>query len=690
MSNGPGRTPTAHAGHRTDIQAMRALAVGLVLVYHLWPAHLPGGFVGVDVFFVISGYLITGNIVREVRATSRVRLVHFWARRAKRLLPSALTVLAGVVVATAIWVPRSLWAQFSRQVVGSTLYVQNWLLAADSVDYQASDDLASPVQHYWTLSVEEQFYIVLPVVFAVVVLLRRRSRAEWPMVATLLVVTMASLAWSVWFTSVDRASSYFVTTTRAWEFGVGALLAWVPMVRHRSIGTVLFVGGAAAAGAASLVIDARWAFPGLAAAWPVLAAVAMLLGGGALAAPVRRLVDLRPVQYLGDVSYAMYLWHWPLIVLLPFATGHPLTVAEKLAIASVTVVVAGLVTTFVEQPVRSSPRLLGGDRSPTAVLGWCGAAMALVVVGSVTGLRVDVPTAADDAAVLSQLEAAEPDGTDCTGAPAGLDDTTCSAVITTVVPDPLRAESDGYNRPECWSRVDEADFRLCTLGPSTATLRVLVVGDSHSNMYLAAYERIADQRGWSIDVAGHNGCYWTDAVQARAVAAHTTACEAWKDALEQHLATNDRYDAIVVTNARRGDLPLPEGDTDAPTVAADGLVAAWQRQIERGSVVVAVRDVPTLRADVVACVATHLTAANTECAVPLDEALAGREPLLEAADRAGVAVVDLTDVFCDASMCVPVIGNVLAYRDPDHLTGTFAATLDTILGDRLAAALGLG
>jgi hypothetical protein len=348
------------------------------------------------------------------------------------------------------------------------------------------------------------------------------------------------------------------------------------------------------------------------------------------------------------------------------------------------------VTRFVEQPIRMSPRLLGADRSPTAVLAWCGAAMALVVAASTVGLRVDVPTAADDAAVLAQLESTGPEGTDCIGAPAGLDDTDCPPTITTVVPDPLRAERDDANRPECWSRLDEAALRLCTLGPTDgAALRVLVVGDSHSNMYLAAYERIAEQRGWSIDVAGHNGCYWTDAVQNRAVAGHTTACEAWKDAVEQHLATVEPYDAIVVTNARRGDLPLAQGPNDAYTVAADGLVAAWQRQIDRGSVVVAVRDVPVLRADVVACVATHLTAANVECSVPRTDALGGREPLLDAAASAGVAVIDLSDVFCDDTTCVPVIGNVLAYRDPDHLTGTFAATLDEILGDRLAAVLGL-
>ena len=222
----PTSTPPAQRA-RAEITALRACAVLLVVLYHLWPGRLPGGYIGVDVFFVISGFLITSHLLRESTTTGRIALARFWARRARRLLPAAYLVLAATSVAVVAWLPVSAWQQNFRQIIASTLYVQNWVLAADSVDYLASDADPAAAQHYWSLSIEEQFYLVWPLlILAATVWAARRAsspiRATWWAIG---VPTVASLLFSLWITQENPPAAYFVTPARAWQFGAGGLLA---------------------------------------------------------------------------------------------------------------------------------------------------------------------------------------------------------------------------------------------------------------------------------------------------------------------------------------------------------------------------------------------------------------------------------------------------------------------------------
>ena len=198
----------------------------LVVGFHLWPVRIPGGYVGVDVFFVISGFLITSHLMREVERDGRISFGRFWARRARRLLPAAYTVLAAAAVATYLWLPRVAWEQSFREIIASSLYVQNWQLAADAVNYLAADNAPSPVQHYWTLSVEEQFYLVWPVLIVLTIVVAARARWERSvaLAVSLSVVTASSFVYSLWMTGHNPSAAYFVTPTRAWQFGAGALL----------------------------------------------------------------------------------------------------------------------------------------------------------------------------------------------------------------------------------------------------------------------------------------------------------------------------------------------------------------------------------------------------------------------------------------------------------------------------------
>ncbi|TDD63977.1 acyltransferase, partial [Jiangella aurantiaca] len=276
---------------RPDVEGLRAVAVLLVLAYHAGLPLVSGGFVGVDVFFVISGFLITGLILREVESTGRLRLGRFYARRIRRLLPATAVVLAATAALTIVLLPPLRWPAIAGDIAVSATYVVNWRLASESVDYLTAEDAPSPVQHFWSLAVEEQFYLLWPVLIIALVWWHRRRRGAPSLRRTLLaglaVVAVPSLAWSVHLTAASPGAAYFVSTTRAWELAAGAALAIGARRLERLpawVASALAGGGLAAVGWAALTYDATTPFPGAAALVPVLGTAAVV-GGGVASAP---------------------------------------------------------------------------------------------------------------------------------------------------------------------------------------------------------------------------------------------------------------------------------------------------------------------------------------------------------------------------------------------------------------------
>src|SRR6516164_2535845 len=359
---------TAERDYRADIQGLRAIAVAMVVIYHLYPSLLPGGFVGVDVFFVISGYLITRHLWRGYQRTGKIALLDFWGRRARRLVPAAALVLTVTWLASRLVLPATRLADTADEVRASALYFQNWLLAHNAVDYLKSNDAASPLQHFWSLSVEEQFYLLWPWLFlAAVVLVRLRVRragrhrapgvtAGRAVVAGLAVaLVLGSLAYSVYDTRTDPAAAYFVTTTRIWELGLGGLLALLPERFGRPLGRQGWLGwaGLAAVAASPFLLHGTSAFPGAIALLPVVGTVALIAGGSAAAryGPAR-FTSVRPMVFLGGISYSLYLWHWPLIVLWSSYRGHKIGLYAGPALAVAAVVLSWLTKVWVEDKVR--------------------------------------------------------------------------------------------------------------------------------------------------------------------------------------------------------------------------------------------------------------------------------------------------------------------------------------------------
>lgn len=680
---------------RWDIQGLRAFAVLSVVLYHLWPNRLPGGFVGVDVFFVISGFLITGHLLREVTATGRIGLAGFWSRRAKRLLPGAFLTILATGTAVLLWVPSSLWGQYGRELIASTVYVQNWQLAADSVDYLAQGNQASPFQHFWSLSVEEQFYIALPLVLLGALWLVRRTRraASSPVAVAQVVlgtVVVLSLAWSVVQTDTAPGVAYFSTATRAWEFALGGLAATVPLTapRTRPARTVRVVGawlGAAGLVTALFVITGSTPFPGTAAALPVLSAGLVVLFGAH--SGLQRIGRIAPIGFLGRISYAVYLWHWPAVVILPIALRHELTAKDKVAIVVGSVVIASVTTLGIEEPLRFS-RWVKALRPRRVAL--YGALSTLVVIAlgaaSLTALHVQQRQAAEFAKQLSSGHVR------CFGAAARIsaaEPCVNPALADVRVPAAANALDDDSNRPACWSSTSSA-FHVCALGPKTGyTKHLIAIGDSHNNVLVDTYERIAEERNWRIDVAGHQSCYLTTAHQPASTEQQRVWCEGWKREAMAYLRSHPDLDGVIATHST-GNMPVqPEPGQRADDAVVDGLVQAWQAAADAGIPVLALRDNPTARPDVVACVAQMTGPTTSECDSSRSVGLGLFDGSAEAVARMpGRAVlIDLTDLYCTVAVCPAVIGGVLVHRDRTHLTNTFATTLTPYLGDAIARGL---
>ena len=392
----------ARASVRPEIQALRAVAIGCVVLYHFWPAALPAGFVGVDVFFVVSGFLITGLLVRDAERFGRVRLREFYVRRIRRILPAALVVLSTCAVATLLFVPRIEWRPFLQQVLSSALYVQNWHLARDSQIPRRADLESTPVQHFWSLSVEEQFYLLWPLlIIAALWLATRLGRRRLAVIAAMLgVATVASFVHGVALTAQDHNLAYFSTLSRAWEFGVGGLLALAPVIvgdrlrRTRAVATWL---GLAVIAAAALTFTDHELFPGAIALVPVLGTAAVIWAGMPRAAlSLAPVAALRPVQWFGDISYSLYLWHWPVIMFAPFIMGRPSQAPVMVLLLVVSIVVAAASKRWIEDPFRR-PVARERVRMPRArrigVASAAALAAVVLLTSGVAGYTVEKPHA---------------------------------------------------------------------------------------------------------------------------------------------------------------------------------------------------------------------------------------------------------------------------------------------------------
>jgi len=652
-----------------EIQALRALAVTLVVVYHFWPGTLTGGFVGVDAFFVISGFLITSHLLREADRTGTVRLWAFYARRVRRLLPASVFVLLFVALGTFLLLPTDLWSSTAKEVTASGFYVENLWLASKAVTYSASNDVASPVTHYWSLSAEEQFYLVWPALIIISCLLARRwlpGRTTTTIGCTLLAVTLASFAFSVWSTQTHRAAAYFITPTRAWEFGVGALVVllmrrWSP---PPTLSRLLRWLGIAGLLGAACYFSAATPFPGYAAALPVLATASVIIAGDTgRADPGDRVFRSRPAQWLGDVSYSVYLWHWPLLVFAPYVLRHSPGTPELLVLLLICLVISGLNKRYVEDATRFWPRLRATPRATLAA-----AAVAMMVIALVAGTQVYAAGAqeARNAALLAGVS-----GSPCFGAPSMENRARCPLALTAL---PLvsvgRADAPWSAQPGCRGTGSDPSELTCFWGRARPSRVIALIGDSHAEHWRGALHRIARARNWQVIEMYAGGCPATDArsVVFERRSRDGEACRRWTTKVTARLRAL-APDDIITTAYVQENVFDPAGSGPA------GFERVWRQWLTFSRVTV-LRDTPTTaHRNGPQCLAVNLGKPQA-CANPRSRVLVDDDMMRAARSmKAEVNLVDLSDYFCDAKRCYAVIGGASVYYDYDHMSLQFSSTL---------------
>ncbi len=693
---------------RPDVQGLRAVAVVAVVAYHAGMPGLRGGFIGVDVFFVISGFLITGLIVGDVERTGKVSFREFYARRARRILPAAILALLVTLAVSYVVLPPLQIPGVARDAVAAALFVANFRFAAQSTDYLGAHPSPTPYQHYWSLSVEEQFYLVWPaLLYLAAALGRRRVRATMTVVVTL--IAAGSLAACVWLTHTSEPTAFYLLPTRAWELALGGLLALAGsrLVRlPRATAALLGWAGLAAIIWSVVSYGASTAFPGLAATVPVLGAAAIIAAGSPSAGSARHgstgLLGTRPMQSLGRVSYSWYLWHWPALVLGAVLWHGPLS---RFSMVALSLGLAYLTQRLVEDPFRRARLLVRAPRmSITAGVALSGAA-ALIGLFAIQGAprpvghapAVAAPrltevnqgvTAHSSSAHVAPSRFAALDSlqqplqrvlsaaTHIRGIPSNL-----TPSLSSVRMDKQRPFFDG-----CDLSFNAATSPPCAYGDTTANRTIVAFGDSHAAQWFPALDEYANSNHWRLESLTKATCPPVlIPIFSPVLGRDFTECEQWRTQTIARIASE--HPALVVVDSARHYGP----EYDFHVYSAQWLsgLAQTVRDLRASGARVLVFG-PTAKpaGDVPDCLSIHLDDAQA-CSVPTAVGvnyLGSRAEQL-AVQKAGGYYVPTAPWVCAKDRCPVIAGNLLMYRDDNHLTATYAQWLEPVVAAAINAVL---
>jgi peptidoglycan/LPS O-acetylase OafA/YrhL len=671
------------AKFRTDIEGLRAVAVLLVVLDHLKLPGFGGGFIGVDVFFVISGYLITGLLAHEFRARRSISILGFYARRARRILPAALTVIVAVVVAGNLVLNELQVAQIHHDAWWAVFFASNINFIREATDYFTQNlSASSPLQHYWSLAVEEQFYLVWPALFLVVA--RLGSPALWRarVAAAIAAIGAGSLVWSIVATQQSAGGAYFSTFTRAWELGLGALLAIAMTGREhvsRAVGRAASATAVALLVASCVVIDGTTPFPGAIALLPVCAAALLILGGMAKEAPLpNRALSLPPFRFVGRISYSVYLWHWPLVIFA--ADLYPTESATawmRLLILLLTFVLATLSYYLVEQPGRrigvgrARPR---GRNLAAAACGACLVAAGFVGVAAVDRQSSPLPVAPVAAStgppgprpvVLTAAGTAPRDPTYFNAVHAwrkvirrGLRLRQLPASLQ-----PLAPHLSMAFPPPCAHHLRGLAPGECVVGNPHATQVAVLTGDSHAEMFRNAVWHAFDPKTWAIHLFAQDACGWAGGAESYVIT--PAACA-------QHQART-----LARIRALRPDvLLLSERDVVMPFRSRADIAASLKALTRAAKETIVIGHTPTPQLWATCLVGSDIS----RCFATLDGTFR-RDMRIEErlATHAHAAFVDTSAWVCVRAACPPVIAGVPAYAVTTHIGPEFQFKLVPIV-----------
>ena len=662
-------------GHITELHGLRGLALLLVVLFHLFGAGRVSG--GVDVFLFVSGFLATRQIVtRGHRGT--FRFGSHYARLLTRLVPTALVVLIAVAVATWLFMPAERWTSVGGEIVASALFYENWELITHQLAYGAAGPAASPLQHFWSLAVQGQFLLLWPLVAVPVVWLTARTRRLWVTTVVLLVgllpLLVLSFGFAVTLSAETQATAYLHSGARAWEILLGAVVALVaPYLRLpdllRAMLGWLGLGLVASSG---FLLDGAVLFPGPYALWPLLGAAMVLVGSGSTRrwAPVG-LLGSRPLRFIADISYELYLWHWPILIFLLLVAGSD-TVTWPQAMGIL--VVSGLLAWLTQRAVAQPLRFHGDGRGALRVIGASVAATAIVAVPITYTVGDLERRQAAEIAALAQPAPSHPGAAVLQRGDAERSFTEPFRPSSAAAHLDLPPSVQSGCRQEPGNGEGHDEVVLCDVHePDDPRHTVVIAGASHSFQWEPAFGQIAEQQDWHVVTIGKGSCRL-----ALEPGVPDSDCARWQHgAVQRIIAMNP--DLVVTV----GTITAADGER-----VSTEQVAAWQELDAAGIRILTIRDNPRFHDfSPPACVEEH-GPDSPECALPRQAIFAASNPVVGFQGVPDSARhIDLTDRICDETMCRPVVGNVLVYRDWNHLTGTYVRTLTPMVTTRLRTAV---
>ena len=674
------RDGTESIPYRSDIDGIRAIAVVLVVLYHAGVPGISGGYIGVDVFFALSGFLITSVVIAQA-SNSRFSLMGFYSGRVRRLLPLSLLTLA-TTVAFGLWLlPSTRAIELVDDARSALFYMSNRRFADKAAAYVDTDVTDSMLLHFWSLSVEEQFYFVWPLLIGGAVLVARRS-ARLPLRVLVIgitgIVSAGSLLASLILTNSAGSGAYYATHLRLWEMSLGGLLAALSIrvtvsasaraiVQLMALGIIVF---------AAFHFDNLTSYPGSAALLPVLATLALLATGGA-GGPVDAVLGTRPMRYLGERSFAIYLWHWPMLgisALLVERYDSSLENSTRITLAvGAAFILAHISHLLIENPIRFSKRLRGAS-IPTLVV--AAACMALL---SIAGRVAQDAVMAESAAVWSEAP---------------------------VDPSDAAVDFADNDFKACYRGMDQRPIQeaagFCVAGDPNGDQTIVLVGDSHAMNWAPALDEAGQLNGWRVLVTTRAACLVYDIAIFNEKHGIDGGCRNWGRAAEAAIAAEPNVDLVMVGRGSnypqlvRADDGSPLGDAEMEAALEEAALAFVTPLLDLEASIILMEDTAYAPHNVPDCLLEATPSEAEQCdfnAVP--SKVESELPMLRA-EQAAVnrtasaadAVMSFDNLVCPPDRCIAVTtGGLITYRDTNHLTMTFSRSIGKQLGDVLAELL---
>ncbi len=664
---------------RPDIEGLRAIAVILVLLDHAGLAQVSGGYVGVDVFFVLSGFLITGLLMKEAHETGGISIQKFYARRARRLLPAATLVLIATVLLSYEVFGQLRANRVAEDARWAALFASNFRSIQQGTDYLGAQQEPSPLQHFWSLAVEEQFYLVWPLLILLLVSVAKGIPMRLKLGVALSLMIAASLAYSIHLTSVDRTTAYFSPLPRASELAAGALLAviapWL-LKLPRMFGLVASWSGVVVILWTAVTFDEHTVFPGAAMLLPVMGALLAVAGGSiAPGGGAEKLLARGPMQWTGKMSYGIYLWHWPVILLAAGYVGRELSIYENRLLYVPAIVVAAVTFSIVEDPIRSARSL---RQRPELVSVGLGVLLVALSVGTVSAMMDVHQLSGEKTDQDISIESPSTEGV--------LRAVSAGAEVTEWPEQPQRIENEAYS-DECDVTRRDTTSTLCEFGALESDRTVVIFGDSHAAMWIPALDRIGQRYDWKVVQLTKPGCVAPDMeIWSNSLGRTYVECDQWRDWAIGQIAKIEP-DVLLVTSAGKG-IYLANGGKPTQDGVDDtwraGLSATLDAVTPHAGRVVVIGDMAYPAQPGIDCLTENEGDASA-CNTPVEEAVLAGHNLVEqqTAETHGAEYIDIIPWFCTQETCPAVIGDLTVHRDAMHINENYAVFLSRALAEAI-------